>query len=137
MKILYWVAPFYTLLVCYGSLSDSAPIKEAPFQHFDKVLHFTAYAIMFVCWYLFFYHRFLERQPDYKYDLHTILSDWSRVIAIAAIVFSFVIGALIEFAQALWSNNRQMDPLDAVANLAGIVIAALVMHLISRFIYTR
>ena len=134
-KLIYWSAPFYTLVIAYGSLTDSK-IPVVDIEHIDKVYHAGAYVIMMLLWYVFFYHRFLERQVHFDYNLLTILREWSRTIVIAASVFSIVIGGIIELGQGFISLNRSMDALDMVANATGIIIAAIILRFIS-FVMSR
>ncbi|WP_194850299.1 VanZ family protein [Nonlabens antarcticus] len=136
-KLLYWLAPFYTLVVAYGSLADSPPLPDVSYLYADKLYHGLAYAIMMGLWYLFFYHRFLERQLHFEYNIITILSEWSNTIAVAAGAFSLVIGGLIEIGQEYFSQYRTMDGYDMMANLAGIIIASIILWIISRIISKR
>jgi VanZ family protein len=136
MKILYWFAPVYTLVICYGSLTDRK-VTTVAISNIDKVMHAGAYAIMFILWYLFFYHRYLERQVHFEYNLQTILSSWSRTIAIAAGIFSLLIGGFIEVGQHLFSERRQMDGWDLLANGAGIVLAMFIIYYLPRLFYRR
>ncbi len=135
-KLIYWTAPIYTLIVAYGSLMDSK-LPVVQMDHIDKIYHGVAYFIMTVLWYLFFYHRFLERQIDYKYTLLTLVSQWSSTIAIAAAMFSLVIGGLIELGQGFITVNRSMDLFDLLANTAGIIIALLFLRLLSSILIDR
>jgi hypothetical protein len=132
-KLLYWLAPFYTLLVAYGSLIDRPPLTGISIAHIDKVYHCLAYMAMMFVWYLFFYHRFLEKQVHFNYNLRTIIAGWSSTIAIAAALFSIVIGGLIELGQGFYTMTRTMDALDMLANTAGIVIATLLLWVTPRF----
>ncbi|PRP67998.1 VanZ family protein [Nonlabens agnitus] len=129
-KLLYWIAPFYTALIAYGSLSSST-VPSIDVENIDKAYHAGAYFLMMVVWYLFFYHRYLERQVHFEYNLGMILSQWSRTIAVAASIFSLVIGGLLELGQGFISQNRTMDGYDMLANGTGIIIAVLIMRVIS------
>ncbi len=135
-KLLYWAAPIYTLLVAYGSLMDQK-IPTVPVEHIDKWYHGAAYLMMTVLWYLFFYHRFLERQVHFEYNVKTILSEWSRTIVIAAAAFSLIIGGLIELGQGFVATNRSMDAYDLLANGAGIIIAIFLLKLTSSILTNR
>ena len=118
------------MLIAYGSLTDSK-IPSVDVQNIDKLYHATAYFIMTVLWYIFFYHRFLERQLHFKYNLIlTIIHNGPELLAIAAAIFSLVIGGLIELGQGFISQNRTMDVYDMVANATGIIIALIVLWLI-------
>lgn len=129
-KLIYWIAPIYTMLIAYGSLSSSK-IPQVNIDHIDKVYHCIAYLLMTILWYMFFYHRFLERQIHFDYNVKLILSQWSSTIVIAAALFSLVIGGLLELGQGFISQNRSMDAFDLLANTAGIIIAVLILKLLS------
>lgn len=136
-KLLYWLAPFYTLFVAYGSLADRPPIPDISISNIDKVYHCIGYFTMMVFWYVFFYHRFLEKQVHFQYTIRTILSSWSSTIAISAAIFSFIIGGLIELAQGYFTEHRSMDASDLLANTAGIIIAAFLLWMSSKLISNR
>ena len=88
-------------------------------------------------WYLFFYHRYLERQIHFEYNLSLIFSQWSKTIGIAAAIFSLVIGGLLELGQGFISENRTMDAFDMMANGTGIIIAVFTLWLISLIMSRR
>lgn len=61
-----------------------------------------------------------------------MIAAWSRTIAIAAAVFSFIIGVIVELAQEYIAYNRTMDFMDAVANTIGIILAITSIWLLSK-----
>lgn len=130
-KLLYWLAPVYTALIIYFSISDN-PAPPVDVNNIDKIYHASAYFIMVLLWYFFFYSRFLTQQSHFKYTWKDILFSWSRVMVIAAAILSFIIGVLVEFSQEYISVNRTMDMMDALANALGIVLAALFLWGVSR-----
>ncbi len=134
-KLFYWLAPIYTLLVAYGSLADRPPLPDIELTYIDKVYHGIGYLLMFVLWYIFFYHRFLEKQTHFQYTLKTIFTSWSSTIAIAAALFSLTIGGLIELAQGYFSEYRSMDLYDMLANMVGIIIAVVLVYSVSKLFY--
>jgi VanZ family protein len=97
-------------------------------SNIDKVYHATAYFIMTVLWYLFYYQRYLNKQTGQSFSWATIMSNWSRPIAIGAGIFCFLVGILVEFGQGFIAINRTMDFFDVLANLTGIIIALLVLN---------
>lgn len=130
-KLLYWFAPSYTALITIGSLLDNA-VPKVSVDNIDKVYHAIAYLIMTISWYVFFYARFLSKQSFNSFSLKTILSNWSRTIAIGAAVFSLIVGILIEFGQEYISSNRTMDFMDVLANFAGIILATIVLMIFDK-----
>ncbi|WOI22069.1 VanZ family protein [Nonlabens ulvanivorans] len=130
-KLFYWIAPVYTGLIIYFSISDS-PAPSVNINNIDKLYHGGAYFIMALLWYFFFYSRFLTQQSRFKFTWKDMVTAWSRTIAIAAAVFSFLIGVIVEFAQEYIAVNRTMDFIDAVANTIGIILAITLIWLLSK-----
>jgi glycopeptide antibiotics resistance protein len=125
-KIIYWTAPFYSVVIVIASLlNNAAPIVNL--KHIDKAYHTVAYLIMGLAWYFFFYARFLSKQNLISFGIRAILKNWSPTIAIGASVFSLVIGILIELGQEYISVNRTMDFWDVLANFAGIILAVCIL----------
>ena len=120
--LLKGVAPVYTLVIAYLSLTSLPfPIPfELSFQ--DKVYHAIAYSIMVIVWYFFFYVGYVSKFPDYSWNIKNILEDFSRTVVIGAMVLSFIIGVLIELGQGYFSQNRSMDIFDVFANVFGIIM---------------
>ncbi|MEN8816341.1 MAG: hypothetical protein ABF274_05645 [Nonlabens sp.] len=132
-KLLYWFAPLYTAVIAAGSLMDNA-VPSVSIDNIDKVYHAIAYLIMTISWYVFFYARFLSKQSFSSFNLKTILSNWSRTIAIGASVFSLIVGILIEIGQEYVSMNRTMDAMDVLANFAGIILAVIILMILDKLL---
>ncbi|WP_157539256.1 MULTISPECIES: VanZ family protein [unclassified Nonlabens] len=135
--LLKGVAPVYTLVIAYLSLTSLPfPIPfELSFQ--DKVYHAIAYSIMAIVWYFFFYVGYVSKFPDYSWNIKNILEDFSRTVVIGATVLSFIIGVLIELGQGYFSQNRSMDIFDVFANVFGIIIGALLLYVISKMLQIK
>ncbi|WP_240642041.1 VanZ family protein [Nonlabens xiamenensis] len=130
MKILQWLAPAYTLVVIWGSMSSNV-MPQVSVSHVDKLYHATAYLLMTLLWYGFFYVRFMAKQSHLKISLGVVLSNFSKPMAVGAVILSFLIGILIELGQGFVSTERQMDIYDVLANGVGIVIAAIILVVIN------
>ncbi len=130
-RILSILAPLYTILIIYLSLTDNQ-IQIVSVSYIDKVYHASAYALMTGLWYLFFYTRFLKNSGMGNSGITVIIKSWSKVVAIGAGVLSFVIGVLVEIGQEYIAINRTMDLLDGLANSIGIIIALLILYLASK-----
>ena len=131
-KVLYWLAaPFFTVIITVASMIAN-PAPPVNIDNVDKIYHATAYFIMAILWYIFFYSRFLGRQSLLSYGLKTMLKNWSRTIALGASALSLIIGVLIELGQEFISVNRTMDIMDVLANFAGIIIAMLFLIIIDK-----
>lgn len=135
-RLFYWLAPIYTSLIIYLSIGDS-PAPPVDIGHIDKIYHSSAYFIMALLWYFFFYSRFLQQQTHVTFKWKDIVKSWSSTIAIAASILSFIVGVLVELAQEYISVNRTMDFYDAVANTTGIIFAILVLWIISKRFNTQ
>jgi len=92
------------------------PGKDLPsisvFDHFDKVVHFTFFAIFYILWYLFFY--------KIKYIAFTLLF----------IVFLYGFG--IEFYQLNCIEGRSFDVWDGVADTVGGFIAYFIVSFLNK-----
>ncbi len=115
-KLYYFTAVFLTIAIAIGSLISINDVIETPvLQFFDKFVHTSAYFFLTLSW-LLAYKRNLQKQ---KKD-------------ILVVILVFVYGIIIEVLQGVLTNYRQADLLDMLANLGGIVIAALFFNLIFR-----
>ncbi|WP_405378900.1 VanZ family protein [Nonlabens sp. Asnod3-A02] len=131
-KVIYWLAaPLFTVFITVASMIAN-PAPPVNIDNVDKIYHATAYFIMAILWYIFFYSRFLGKQSLLSFGLKTILKNWSRPIAIGAGALSLIIGVLIELGQEFISVNRTMDIMDVLANFAGIIIAMLFLMIIDK-----
>ncbi len=90
-----------------------------------------AYFNLTIAWYLFFYKRFLDRQPFQDMKLLPVYLTWSSPMAIGASILCLFIGGLIELVQEWFTDDRTMDVWDLVANTSGIVIAVIVIWIVS------
>ncbi len=106
-----------TALVVYLSLaSDPFDVNELPtFPGFDKLCHFIMYFAL-ECAYLLDYAKL-------KLPHHTRLNIELALTATAA-----VIGLLMEVAQLVWTSYRHFDTMDWAADVAGTVVAFLLLH---------
>lgn len=125
------LAPFYTAVIAYLSLSDSK-VPAVDINNIDKLYHSVAYFVMAVLWYLFFYIRFLKNFPDLKFTLWSVLKQWEKTVALGAGIISFLAGAFFELGQGYIAVNRTMDLYDMIANTCGIIIALIVLWLFAK-----
>lgn len=130
-KIWGGVAPVYTGVICFFSLTDNiAP--SLPFTYIDKAYHAGAYFIMLLLWYFFFYQRYLSKHPQFEWNTTFLLKKYSKTIALGAGAICFIIGVLVELGQGYFAKNRTMDLFDVIANSAGIILAIGVLWFISK-----
>ncbi len=103
----------YTFLVLYLSLINLAetPIKELGVS--DKVMHVSAYFGLGLLW--LFYAIFNYRNDRFLAKL--------LVVCLASTAF----GIFIEVLQKTLTSYRQLDLFDVLANITGVIIAALLV----------
>jgi len=106
-RILLTITICYTLVLTFFSLASFSSIPEIGTGYDDKILHCLAYGLLFLLWY---------------FTLNSLKI--AKPIFIAIIV-SLVYGIIIEVLQGEFTTDRQLDVFDALANLIGIVFAAL------------
>ena len=111
--ITLFLALFWTIGIFIGC---SMPGKDLPsisvFDHFDKVVHFTFFAVFYILWYLFFY--------KIKY------------IAIILLFIVFLYGFGIEFYQLNCIEGRSFDVWDGVADTVGGFIAYFIVSFLNQ-----
>jgi VanZ family protein len=130
-RLIYWLAPLYTAAIVIASLIKN-PAPPINVTNVDKIYHVVAYLIMALVWYFYFYTRYLSKQSINAIRVTTILKHWSRTIAIGSAVFSLLVGVLVEFGQEYIAVNRTMEFMDVLANIAGIILALLVLLIIDK-----
>ena len=107
-----WLLLFLSWLIVLtlASLCRNPGIKTENWfsqLHFDKLGHFTFYAVLF-----------------YLY-LKSFLVNWPNAnVFIGGIIFCVCYGILMEYLQSITSTDRQADVLDIFANTFGVLIVA-------------
>lgn len=84
------------------------PIKD--FSQSDKLLHFSAYFVLTITWYLYYFSR---KQWSYVF--------LKPVLIICLLIIAF--GIFIEVLQGTLTTYRTIDSLDALANSIGVSLA--------------
>jgi len=111
MKLILFIKPVAWLaLICYGLFTPPSALPKAAFlniPHFDKMVHFG----------LFFVFCLLLFRPFKKLKLNHF---------IIAPVLSFILAALLEWAQEMVSTSRSSGIYVFLANTAGILGATIV-----------
>ncbi|WBL26037.1 VanZ family protein [Zunongwangia sp. HGR-M22] len=106
------MAGAYTATLLFFSLYKITPEFEVGgFSVTDKMLHASAYLMLFVFWNLAF---FLKSNTETAYK--------STVVKISLACIAF--GMLIEVLQGTLTSYRQADWWDVVANSTGVLIAS-------------
>ncbi len=112
-KLAFILASLYTATLSFFSLYKLTPgFQIGSFNVTDKMLHASAYFVLFVFWGGTFFFR---SRSAASFKLIVLK------ICIACIAF----GMLIEVLQGTLTSYRQPDWLDVVANSTGVIIASL------------
>ena len=120
VKLAFFLAGLYTATLTFFSLYKITPeITVGEFSIGDKILHTSAYAVLFTIWKISF---FLIAKNNLSYK-STILK-----ISVACIGF----GMLIEVLQGTLTSYRQPDWLDVIANSSGVLTASVLFLALER-----
>ncbi|MAN27421.1 MAG: teicoplanin resistance protein VanZ [Mesonia sp.] len=87
---------------------EKLPVKN--FNQSDKLLHFSAYFVLTITWYLYYFSR----------------KEWSWVFLKPIVIICLPIiafGIFIEVLQGTLTTYRTIDSLDALANSIGVSLA--------------
>lgn len=111
-KITLFLALFWTIGIFIGC---SMPGKDLPslnlFDHFDKVVHFTFFAVFFVLWYIYFHG----------------VKNIAWIVLAATVVYGFA----IEFYQLNCVAGRAFDVWDGIADSVGGLIGWFIVRRLS------
>ena len=103
---MWWAAGWFGVALTLAA-SLMPPALDTSGSHTDKIIHLAGYALLMFWW------AQLVIRPRWK-------------LAVAVILF----GVAIELLQGL-TPNRQPDPLDALANSAGVLVGWLAARLLA------
>lgn len=109
----FYVAVLLTIAIAVGSLISLDKGLGIGVQISDKILHAFGYCLLAISWLL----AYVPRTNSWK----------SIILTISAV---FIYGIIIEIFQGVFTNNRQADIYDVLANLTGITMATLFFALI-------
>jgi len=113
-KVALFTAFIYAFALATVSLITLHNLPSVGISFADKIFHFLAYSIFAVLWYFAFYLGFhLKKKKAIGY----------------AVILAIVFGMVIEVLQGTLTVSRAFDVYDALANTAGAVIAAIVIHI--------
>ncbi len=113
-KLYYAIAIFITLAIGIGSLVTLKGVMVQPVKLLsDKVIHAVAYGILSISWLL-----------ALKFELKTQKSKIWLLLAIVGY------GIIIEVLQGVFTNYRQADTFDILANFVGITVGFVFFSLV-------
>lgn len=115
-KLWFWLALTWTLFIVIMCLKPSSGNDFISFPNADKVVHFCFYFGFITLWY-----RYLLLKNSY------FLKNRYVLVAIA-----IVFGILIEIAQKIFTNSRQGDFWDVIANSLGALVGFFAVSKISK-----
>ncbi len=108
-----------TLLIPLLSLINPDKLPDASaldFAGLDKIIHMIMYAVLTIAW-------IFALPPRIHANLRWILT---------LVFLTSLYGMLLEICQFFFTVSRSMDMLDALANLAGAMVAAMAIYGISK-----
>ena len=111
-RFLIPAAVFYTTALATLSLVNLNNVTAGSPKNSDKAFHFLAYCLLALVWYLVFKCGF----------------KWSKTKSLVATGFlSISFGVLIEYLQGTFTETRQFDVFDIVANSLGVILTLLIL----------
>jgi VanZ family protein len=114
-KLWFWLAATWTLFIVIMCLKPAGSETIVSFRNADKIAHFSFYFVFVVLWY-----KFLSLLQSKYFKNYFVI--------IIAIVFSI----LIEIAQKTFTNSRQGDFWDVLANSVGALVGFFAVSKISK-----
>lgn len=114
----FFLAVLWTLLIgvaCLVSLSD---VPKVPVYGKDKTVHSFFYFVFSILWFLFLTKEIPRLTFAQK--------------ALIVIGSSFLYGGIIEICQEQFTDAREADFLDVIANVSGSVLGILVLYFITK-----
>ncbi|WP_159021883.1 VanZ family protein [Formosa sp. L2A11] len=119
-RILIPAAFLYTFALATVSLINLNSITAGSPKNSDKVFHFLAYCLLALVWYIVFHY-------GYK---------WSQTKSLfSSGLLSISFGILIEYLQGNFTETREFDVLDILANSAGVIIMLLILVIKNKIEY--
>ena len=108
-----FIAVAYTVALTWVSVINLKNVTDVNIDASDKLLHFLAYALLTYFWYIVCYTKFYV--PHIK-------------ALIISCVCSITFGIIIEAIQGICTTYRAFDVYDALANTAGALLMAVMLH---------
>ena len=89
-------------VACLVSISE-VPDVNLGVENADKLVHFTFYAVFSILWFLY---------------LDNVLKN-QKWLYLKVFIFAVSFGIMIEICQSVFTESRQADAIDAIANTLG------------------
>lgn len=109
------LALFWTVCITVACLVSISEVPDVDFgvENTDKIAHFSFYAVFSVLWLLY---------------LKTVLKN-QEWLYLKVFVIAVSFGVLIEICQSVFTESRQADSIDAIANTLGSVLGLSLLKL--------
>jgi len=117
-RVFLFTALFWSGIILFFCLIKSSDLPTINIQNLDKVIHVFFHFVFIPLWFLFF-----------KKKLNS--TNLVKPLAIS-FVFSFIFGILIEMMQQFFTDSRQGDPFDILANISGATLAVIGIVLLNK-----
>lgn len=122
-RLFLLVALFWTAMITFLCLVDSQSLPGIEVENVDKWVHGMLYFFFTFFWFLFFRTQLVELELF-------------RILQFVFLV-SGLFGVMIELAQEFFTKTRQADIDDVFADMAGSLIAVLMLYIIDKFRKSR
>ncbi|WP_235817978.1 VanZ family protein [Formosa haliotis] len=121
-RLLIPAAIFYTLVLSTVSLINLGNLTAGTPKNSDKAFHFLAYCLLALVWYVVFKIGF----------------KWPKTKSLVTSgIVSICFGILIECLQGGFTQSRQFDVLDIVANSTGVFLMLIILAFIKKTNYKK
>ena len=120
-KTFLWLALGWTItivILCLVSFKKFPSVDKIP--NADKYVHAAFHFVFTTLWYL--YLKYKNPVANYRRPLISVL------------MLSFVFGVLIELAQHFFTDTRQADVKDVMANFTGGLLAVVILIVYEKYL---
>jgi len=114
-----WLAVVCSVCIFAGSIISTNIPPELPFKIGDKIIHSISYFILSCLWFLGIFNR--------------IPFDIKKMLLITLLILLY--GIIIEVLQEVFTQYREADFFDILANFVGVFIAATLVLIFRKNIF--
>ena len=109
--LLLILALFWTISITVACLVSMTDVPNITVDQADKIVHLGFYTVFSILWFLY---------------LRTAIKDTKKLF-LSVFLLSVSFGILIEICQSVFTENRQADVRDAIANTLGTLLGLGIM----------
>jgi Predicted integral membrane protein len=110
------LALFWTISITVACLVSMTEVPVVNVDQADKIVHLCFYAVFSILWFQYLKSRIQN----------------TRTLFLSVFFLSVSFGILIEVCQSLFTENRQADLKDAIANTIGALLGLAIMALYNK-----